>query len=325
MFNYFVVKFGLAYIIDLILGDPRWLYHPVIIIGKLISFLEKFLYRAKNKIFSGAILNILTLSISFIVSLLLARAGYIMEIFFLYTTLATKSLADEGKKVYRILKSGDIKKAKKELSYLVSRDTNTLSIDKIIMSVVETIAENTVDGFVSPVFFAFVGSFFSIEIFGKVVSLALPFAMIYKAINTLDSMVGYKNERYMDFGKVSARIDDVANFIPARLTGLIFVPLSSLILGYNFKNSLKVFFRDRNKHSSPNSGQSESAYAGALGIQFGGKISYFGENYEKPKIGDKLKEFDYEDIKKAVNILYVVSFMTTVSFILVSIIIVLLG
>ena len=257
MFNYFVVKFGLAYIIDLILGDPRWLYHPVIIIGKLISFLEKFLYKAKNKIFSGAILNILTLSATFIVSLLLARAGYVIEIFFLFTTFATKTWADEGKKVYNILKSGDIEKAKKELSYLVSRDTNTLSLEKIIMSVVETIAENTVDGFISPAFFAFVGGFFYIEIFGKVVSLALPFAMTYKAINTLDSMVGYKNEKYIDFGKVSARVDDVANFIPARLTGLIFVPLSSLILGYDFKNSLKVFFRDRKKHSSPNSGQSE--------------------------------------------------------------------
>ncbi len=238
MFNYFVVKFGLAYIIDLILGDPRWLYHPVIIIGKLISFLEKILYKAKNKIFSGAILNILTLSATFIVSLLLARAGYVIEIFFLYTTFATKSLADEGKKVYNILKSGNIEKAKKELSYLVSRDTNTLSLEKIIMSVVETIAENTVDGFISPAFFAFIGSFFYIEIFGEVISLALPFAMTYKAINTLDSMVGYKNEKYIDFGKVSARVDDIANFIPARLTGLIFVPLSSLILGYNFKNSL---------------------------------------------------------------------------------------
>ena len=133
-------------------------------------------------------------------------------------------------------------------------------------------------------------------------------------------MVGYKNEKYIDFGKVSARVDDIANFIPARLTGLIFVPLSSLILGYNFKNSLKIFFRDRNKHSSPNSGQSESAYAGALGVQFGGRITYFGKDYEKQKIGDKLKDFDYEDIKKAVNILYVVSFITTVTFIGISII-----
>ena len=309
MFNYFFIKFGIAYILDFILADPRWLYHPVIIIGKLISFLEKFLYKAKNKIFSGAILNILTLSVTFIVSLFLARTNYVVEILFLYTTLATKSLGNEGNKVYKILKSGDIEKAKKELSYLVSRDTNTLSLDKIIMSVVETIAENTVDGFVSPAFYAFVGNFFHIELFGQVVSLALPFAMTYKSINTLDSMVGYKNEKYIDFGKVSARVDDVANFIPARLTGLIFVPLSTLILGYDFKNSLRIFFRDRNKHSSPNSGQSESAYAGALGIQFGGKISYFGKDYEKPTIGDKLKAFDYEDIKKAVNILYLVSFI----------------
>ena len=320
MFEYFTIKFGIAYIIDLILGDPRWLYHPVIIIGKLISFLEKILYKFKNKIFTGAILNILTLGITFFVSLLLARLGYIIEIIFIWTTLATKSLADEGKKVYNILKSGDIEKAKKELSYLVSRDTNTLSLDKIIMSVVETIAENTVDGFASPAFYAFIGSFFSISIFGKDVSLALPFAMTYKAINTLDSMVGYKNERYIDFGKVSARVDDVANFIPARLTGLIFIPLASFILGYNFKTSLKIFFRDRNKHSSPNSGQSESAYAGALGIQFGGKISYFGKDYEKPTIGDKTKEFEYEDIKKAVNILYIVSFIATITFILINII-----
>ena len=315
MFNYFFIKFGIAYILDLILADPRWLYHPVIIIGKLISFLEKILYKAKNKIYSGAILNILTLSVTFIVSLFLVRTNYIVEIFFLYTTLATKSLGNEGNKVYKILKSGDIEKAKKELSYLVSRDTNTLSLDKIIMSVVETIAENTVDGFVSPAFYAFIGSFFSISIFGKDVSLALPFAMTYKAINTLDSMVGYKNEKYIDFGKVSARVDDVANFIPARLTGLILVPLSSLLLGYDFKNALKIFFRDRNKHSSPNSGQSESAYAGALGIQFGGKISYFGKEYEKPKIGDKKKDFDYEDIKKAVKILYVTSLLATIVFI----------
>ena len=141
MFNYFFVKFGIAYILDLILADPRWLYHPVIIIGKLISFLEKILYKAKNKIFSGAILNILTLSVTFIVSLFLARTNYVVEIFFLYTTLATKSLANEGNKVYKILKSGDIEKAKKELSYLVSRDTNTLSLDKIYSS------GNTIDAF----------------------------------------------------------------------------------------------------------------------------------------------------------------------------------
>lgn len=314
MIDYFAIKYGVAYILDLIFGDPSWLYHPVIVIGKLISFLEKILYKFKNKILAGVILNICTLSITFFVSLFFTWIGIIFEVFFLYTTLATKSLADEGKKVYEILKIGDIERAKKELSYLVSRDTANLSVNKIIMSIVETISENTVDGFVSPAFFAFIGSFFEVNIFDKTISLALPFAMTYKAINTLDSMVGYKNEKYIDFGKFSARVDDVANFIPARLTGLLFVPIACIILGYNLKNSLKIFFRDRNKHSSPNSGQSEAAYAGALGIQFGGKISYFGKDYEKPKIGDKLKDFDYEDIKKAIKILYTVSFITILFF-----------
>lgn len=321
MINVFVVKYGIAYVLDLILGDPRWIYHPVVAIGKLISFLEKILYRFKNKILTGFILNIITLSLTFIISLFFTYLGVFFEIFFLFTTLATKSLADEGKKVYRILKSGDIEKAKKELSYLVSRDTANLSTNKVIMSIVETISENTVDGFVSPAFFAFLGSFFEVIIFGKALSLALPFAMTYKAINTLDSMVGYKNEKYIEFGKFSARVDDVANFIPARLTGLLFVPIACIILGYNLKNSLKIFFRDRNKHSSPNSGQSEAAYAGALGIQFGGKISYFGKDYKKPTIGDKLKEFDYEDIKKAIYLLYTSSFVTVVIFFTVKILI----
>lgn len=321
MINVFIVKYGIAYVLDLILGDPRWIYHPVVAIGKLISFLEKILYRFKNKILTGFILNIITLSLTFIISLFFTYLGVFFEIFFLFTTLATKSLADEGKKVYRILKSGDIEKAKKELSYLVSRDTANLSTNKVIMSIVETISENTVDGFVSPAFFAFLGSFFEVTIFGKALSLALPFAMTYKAINTLDSMVGYKNEKYIEFGKFSARVDDVANFIPARLTGLLFVPIACIILGYNLKNSLKIFFRDRNKHSSPNSGQSEAAYAGALGIQFGGKISYFGKDYEKPTIGDKLKEFDYEDIKKAIYLLYTSSFVTVVIFFTVKILI----
>lgn len=315
MLNFFAMKFLIAYIIDLILGDPRWIYHPVVVIGDVIKILEKLLYKFKYKVFTGAILCFLTTALTFFTALILTRLGIVFEIFFLFTCLATKSLADEGKKVYNILKMGDIERAKKELSYLVSRDTQNLSENKIIMSIVETISENTVDGFVSPAFYAFIGSFFSIYFYGEALNLALPFALTYKAINTLDSMVAYKNEKYFYFGKVSARVDDVANFLPARLTGLIFVPLSSFILGYDFKNSLKIFFRDRNKHSSPNSGQSEASYAGALGIQFGGKISYFGKEYEKARIGDKLKEFDLEDIKKSINILYMVTIISTLTFV----------
>lgn len=316
MINSFLFKCTIAYILDLIFGDPNFLYHPVVIIGKLISFLEKILYKLKNKIFSGAILWFLTVGITFIISSLFVYMGIFVEIFLLYTTLATRCLADEGIKVYKILKEGNLEKAKKELSYLVSRDTDKLSVEKIIMSIIETIAENTVDGFVSPLFFALVGSFIDIELFGKTISLALPFAMSYKAINTLDSMVGYKNKKYIYFGKVSAKIDNVANFIPARITGFILIPLSALFTACNSKNSLKIFFRDRKKHSSPNSGHSEAAFAGALGIQFGGKISYFGEEYEKQKIGDKLKDFELEDIKKAVKLLYMTSFISMIIVIL---------
>lgn len=315
MLNFFGIKFLIAYIIDLILGDPRWIYHPVVVIGDVIKILEKLLYKFKYKIFTGAILCFFTMGITFFTTLILTRLGIVFEIFFLFTCLATKSLADEGKKVYNILKIGDIERAKKELSYLVSRDTQNLSENKIIMSIVETISENTVDGFVSPAFYAFIGSFFNIYFYGEDLNLALPFALTYKAVNTLDSMVAYKNEKYFYFGKVSARVDDIVNFLPARLTGLIFVPLSSFILGYDFKNSLKIFFRDRNKHSSPNSGQSEASYAGAMGIQFGGKISYFGKEYQKIKIGDKLKEFDLEDIKKSINILYMVTLISTLTFV----------
>lgn len=178
------------------------------------------------------------------------------------------------------------------------------------MSVVETISENTVDGVISPMFYAFLGSFFYI----RGVNLALAFAMTYKAINTLDSMLGYKNEKYLYFGRVAAKLDDVANLLSARLTGIFLVPLASFFLRYDARRAIKIFFRDRNKHASPNAGQTESAYAGALGIQFGGTITYFGKKYEKSKIGDKTKNFDLEDIKKSIKILYLTSFISLLLF-----------
>ena len=159
-------------------------------------------------------------------------------------------------------------------------------------------------------FFAFLGSLFSID----GVSLALPFAMGYKAINTLDSMVGYKNEKYMNFGTVSARIDDIANFIPARLSGGLIIPIAAFILRYDYKSAWRIFFRDRLNHSSPNSGNSEAAFAGALGVQFGGKTSYFGKIHNKPTIGDKLKNFGIPDVKKGIRLLYVTSWVGMVIF-----------
>ncbi len=306
----FVYKYFAAYILDLIFGDPEKFPHPVRFIGKLISFLEKKLYNFNNKTFWGGVTAVITIGTTAVISYFLAGISQYIEIFFLYTTLAGKCLGDEGLRVYKILKAGDLEDAKKKLSYLVSRDTETMDNRQIIRSVLETFSENSVDGVISPMFFAFLGSFFEI----KGVSLALPFAMGYKAVNTLDSMLGYKNERYINFGTVSAKIDDAANFIPARIAGLILIPAAAFFTGFDYKNSLKIFLRDRHNHASPNSAHGESAFAGALGVQFGGKTKYFGKLYDKPTIGDKLKEFDLEDIIKGRKLLYAASFTGMVFF-----------
>ena len=301
----FFIKIWIAYVLDLIFGDPQNVVHPVQVIGKIISAGEKVLLRKKYKFLAGAVLNIFTVSITYTLMYLISKSVKIsvffmsIEIYLMYTIFSINSLAREGNRVYRIMKEGDIEKARKDLSYLVSRDTETMDEKMIIRSTMETISENTVDGIVAPMFYMFLGG--------------MPLAMAYKAINTLDSMVGYKNEKYMDFGKFSAKVDDAANFIPARITGILIV-FASMILGYDYKNSLKIFLRDRKNHSSPNSAHSEASVAGALGVQFGGKVSYFGKEIDKPTIGDKTKEFELEDIRKNIRIMYVTSFLSLVIF-----------
>lgn len=305
----FVIKIWIAYILDLIFGDPQNIIHPVQIIGKIISLGEKILLKEKSgsryKFFAGIILNIFVVSITYGLTCLIYKSSKIsgvftlIEIYLMYTVFSVNSLAREGNRVYNILKEGNIEKARKDLSYLVSRDTETMDEKMIIRSTMETISENTVDGIVAPMFYMFLGG--------------LPLAMTYKAINTLDSMVGYKNEKYMDFGKFSAKIDDVANFIPARITGVLIVA-ASMILRYNYKNSLKMFIRDRKNHSSPNSAHAEASVAGALGVQFGGRVSYFGKEADKPTIGDKIKDFELEDIKKNIKIMYITSFLSLAIF-----------
>ena len=306
----FFIKIWIAYVLDLIFGDPQNVVHPVQVIGKIISAGEKVLLRKKYKFLAGAVLNIFTVSITYTLMYLISKSVkisvffMIIEIYLMYTIFSINSLAREGNRVYRILKEGDIEKARKDLSYLVSRDTETMDEKMIIRSTMETISENTVDGIVAPMFYMFLGG--------------MPLAMAYKAINTLDSMVGYKNEKYMDFGKFSAKVDDAVNFIPARITGILIV-LASMILGYDYKNSLKIFIRDRKNHSSPNSAHSEASVAGALGVQFGGKVSYFGKEIDKPTIGDKTKEFELEDIRKNIRIMYVTSFLSLVMFSVISV------
>ena len=309
-----VIKIWIAYILDLIFGDPQNIIHPVQIIGKIISLGEKILLKEKSgsryKFFAGIILNIFVVSITYGLTCLIYKSSKIsgvftlIEIYLMYTVFSVNSLAREGNRVYNILKEGNIEKARKDLSYLVSRDTETMDEKMIIRSTMETISENTVDGIVAPMFYMFLGG--------------LPLAMTYKAINTLDSMVGYKNEKYMDFGKFSAKIDDVANFIPARITGVLIVA-ASMILRYNYKNSLKMFIRDRKNHSSPNSAHAEASVAGALGVQFGGRVSYFGKEADKPTIGDKIKDFELEDIKKNIKIMYVASFLSLAVFSVISV------
>lgn len=306
----FILKISIAYVLDLIFGDPHWFPHPVRIIGKLIGFIEKYTYKFSQKRIFGGILAVLVISITGITSYYLASMSEILEIFLLYTTLATKSLGSEGIKVYKILKSGDLSLAQKELSYLVSRDTGEMDEIQVVRSTMETIAENTVDGIIAPMFYAFIGSLIVVN----GVSLALPFAMGYKAVNTLDSMVGYKNDRYIDYGMVSAKIDDFFNLIPARISGLILIPISTGILGMGFIKPIKIFIRDRKNHASPNSGHPEAAFAGAIGVQFGGKTKYFGKYFNKPTIGDKLKDFDMEDIKKCYKIMFMTSFIGIISF-----------
>ena len=308
-----VIKIWIAYILDLIFGDPQNIIHPVQIIGKIISLGEKILLKEKSgsryKFFAGIILNIFVVSITYGLTCLIYKSSKIsgvftlIEIYLMYTVFSVNSLAREGNRVYNILKEGNIEKARKDLSYLVSRDTETMDEKMIIRSTMETISENTVDGIVAPMFYMFLGG--------------LPLAMTYKAINTLDSMVGYKNEKYMDFGKFSAKIDDIANFIPARITGFLIVA-ASMILRYNYKNSLKIFIRDRKNHSSPNSAHAEASVAGALGVQFGGRVSYFGKEVDKPVIGDKIKDFELEDIKKNIKIMYAASFLSLVMFSVIS-------
>jgi len=293
----------LAYILDLIFGDPIWLPHPVRVIGYLAQRLESPLRKAiKNERLAGIIFAAVIIGavygLSFVVISIAAHLhryfGFILAVFFIYTSLAIKDLKIESMRVHQALEKQDIDSARKNLSLIVGRDTQNLNDKDIIRATVETIAENVVDGIISPLFYAFLGG--------------APLALAYKAANTLDSMVGYKNDKYRNFGWASARIDDLLNFIPARISGFL-LAFASALAGADAINSFKVFLRDAGKNPSPNSGIPEAAMAGALKIQLGGLNYYNSIPVLKPFIGEEIYPLEIEHIRKSIRIAYLCSFL----------------
>ncbi|MCG8541415.1 MAG: adenosylcobinamide-phosphate synthase CbiB [Clostridia bacterium] len=296
----------IGYFLDLVFGDPYWMPHPIRFIGKAISKLEGLLRgyfnRDRKARLGGVVLAVVIITGTyFIASAILSIAkvynpylSKALQTFMVFQILATKSLAKESQKVYYPLKENNLSQARKFVSYIVGRDTQDLQKDGITRATVETIAENISDGIIAPLFYIFIGG--------------APLGMAYKAVNTLDSMVGYKNDKYRDFGWASAKIDDIANFIPARLTAILII-LSTIFLGYNTKNSLNILIRDRKNHSSPNAGYPEAAVAGALNIQLGGTSTYFGKPVYKPTIGEKIRDIEVKDINRTIRIMYGTSFL----------------
>lgn len=307
-----VLPIAIGYFLDLIFGDPQTKYHPICIIGSLISKIEKIILsfdffntsdeREKNKklFFGGVFLAIIVIFISFAVPFailyLLGRISIWLKVaiegVMCYFILAQKSLKQQSMAVYNELENDDIISARTKLSYIVGRDTKDLDAEQIAKAAVETVAENTADGVIAPMLYIFLGG--------------APLGFLYKAVNTLDSMVGYKNEKYLYLGRASARLDDVFGFIPARISAILII-LSSILLDLDYKNAWTIFLRDRKNHPSPNSAQSESACAGALGIMLGGGSYYGGVLVEKKTIGDSINEITSYDIVLANKLLYVSS------------------
>ena len=302
MLYYSMPALAAGFILDLMIGDPRWLYHPVCLIGNLIAFLEKILRKIfpktdKGELAAGIVEVILVCLLSGGIPFLILHilygisvwAGFALETFWCYQLLATKSLKTESMKVYDRLKNGTLDEARYAVSMIVGRDTQSLTEEGVTKAAVETVAENASDGVMAPLLYLAVG--------GPVLGA------FYKAVNTMDSMVGYKNEKYLYFGRFAAKVDDVLNYIPARLSALFMVAAAGLT-GLSAKNAWKIFKRDRYNHASPNSAQTEAAMAGALGVQLAGDAWYFGTLYKKKTIGDALRPVECEDIRRANRLMY---------------------
>lgn len=308
-----VLPLIIGFALDLCLGDPSWLPHPVAWIGKGVSYLEETLRRSatasryRDSLNGLLLVVVVVMGVYYAAAIVAAIAGSIhpyvgvaVESYLVFQLLAVRGLRDAGVKVYRRLVRFDLPGARAALAEIVSRDTGSLDQDGVARAAVESIAENASDGAVAPMFFYAVGG--------------LPLLAAYKAINTLDSMVGYKNVRYRDFGRIAALLDDIANFIPARLTGLFFVA-AAFPIRYDWRESWRIFRRDRKKHSSPNAGHPEAAVAGALGVRLGGPSFYGGLLVQKPWIGDPKRSIEAEDIVRTNRLLYAASALALLVFV----------
>lgn len=301
----------IAFLLDLKLGDPQSWPHPVRWIGELISKTEAMI-RSRCKTESGLqlggiVLWLVVVGAAWLASYWVLRLafgiqfwlGCAVEVWMIYTTLATRSLSDAADQVYQALKKGDLAESREKLSWIVGRDTAELAPPQIARAVTETVAENTVDGVIAPLFFLMLGG--------------APLAMAYKAVNTLDSMVGYKTPKFQAIGMFSARADDVANWIPARL-GWLLLALAAWWLKLDYRQALHIGWRDRYQHKSPNSGWSEATVAGALGVRLGGPNTYFNQRVEKPWIGDERREITLDDMTKTTQLMKVASVMALLLF-----------
>ena len=312
---YHIFAFIAGFVLDLLIGDPHFIPHPVRLIGSLISFLDKRLncdakYNISEKKLNlikykrGMLLVFTVIFATFTMSVIIIVAAYsinlyagvIAEAVMTWQILATKCLRVESMRVYDALRTDGVDAGRRAVSMIVGRDTSVLDAAGVTRAAVETIAENTSDGVIAPMLYTAIG--------GPVLGF------VYKAVNTMDSMLGYKNDKYMYFGRFAARLDDVVNFIPARISAYLMIA-AAFIGGRQFdgKNAYRIFKRDRFNHASPNSAQTESVCAGALRVQLAGDAVYFGKLVKKKYIGDGLREIEYEDIKRANRLMYITAFL----------------
>ncbi len=291
-----------AFLIDALLGDPRSKFHPVVMMGNLISLLEKILRRELDspllQIFKGGLLVAVIVVVAYVVGFAVELLSHAMpalaaQVFIqalvLSFMISPRTLADAAREIYWLLESENLPRAREKVGWIVGRDTANLNEAEVSRATVETVAENTVDGVISPLFYFAVGG--------------LPLAVAYRAINTMDSMLGYKNEKYFYFGRVAARLDDVANFIPARLTGLLFV-CAAIVLHLDWRNAFNMMRRDASKHPSPNGGWAEATVAGALNIRLGGTNYYFGEPHFRAYMGEPNEILEAAHILGAIRLMY---------------------